>query len=127
VIDRVASPSPYAPLIGFSGAVRAGDWVFVSGTTAVDGSGQVVGGDDAYAQAREALRKTVAALAAVDAGPHHVVQTRMHLRDAADWERVGRAHVQVFGAAPPAATMVVTGLLHPAMLVEIEAVAYVGP
>jgi enamine deaminase RidA (YjgF/YER057c/UK114 family) len=127
VIDRIASASPYAPVVGFSGAVRAGDWVFVSGTTALDRSGQVVGGDDAYAQAREALRRTVAALEAVDAAPRHVVQTRMHLRDAADWERVGRAHAEVFGAAPPAATMVVTALLHPRMLVEIEAVAYVGP
>ena len=126
MIERAPSPSRYAPVIGFSSAVRAGDWVFVSGTTAVDGDGEIVGGDDAEAQAREALRKVVGALATVGAEPRQVVQTRLHLLRAADWQAVGRAHGEVFGAAPPAATMLVTALLDPRMLVEIEAVAYVG-
>lgn len=123
---RVPSLSPYAPVIGFSSAVRAGDHVFVSGTTAVNEAGRLVGGDDAHAQAQEALRKIAVALQAAGADLGHVVQTRMHLRDAEDWEAVGRAHGEAFGFARPAATMVVSGLLDPRMLVEIEAVAYVG-
>lgn len=125
-VRRVPSPSPYAPVIGFSSAVRAGDLVVVSGTTAVDESGELVGGDDAYAQTTEALRKVRLALEAAGTDLAHVVQTRMHLRDAADWEGVGRAHGEAFAGARPAATMVVTGLLDPRMLVEVEAVAYVG-
>ena len=124
---RVPSPSLYAPRIGFSAAVRAGDWVVVAGTTAVGSDGEVVGGEDPYAQAVEALRKIVAALRAGGARAEDVVQTRMYLADAADWEAVGRAHGEVFGEARPAATMVVCGLLDPRMRVEIEATAYVGP
>ena len=123
---RVPSPSPYAPVIGFSSAVRAGDLVLVSGTTAVDERGEMVGGDNPYAQAREALRKIAVALEAAGTDLSHVVQTRLHLRDAADWERVGRAHGEAFAAALPAATMVVSALLDPRMRVEIEATAYVG-
>ena len=125
-LERVPSASPYAPLIGFSAAVRAGDLVFVAGMSAVDGEGTVVGGDDPYAQAREALRKVTAALVAAGARPDQVVRTRMYLTDAGDWEAVGRAHRDVLGDAPPAATMVVTRLLDPRMRVEIEAVAHVG-
>ena len=124
--DRIPSPSPYAKLIGFSAAVRAGDLVFVAGMTAVDGEGTVVGGDDAYAQAREALRKVGDALAAAGARPDQVVQTRMYLADPEDWEEVGRAHRDVLGDAAPAAAMVVTRLLDPRMRVEIEAIAHVG-
>ncbi len=119
------SSSPYAPSIGFSAAVRAGDLVFVAGMTAVGPDGTVVGGDDAYAQAREALRKVVEAVeAAGGRGAEDVVQTRMSLADAADWEAVGRAHSEVFAVAPPAAAMLVTGFLDPRMRVEIEATAY---
>jgi enamine deaminase RidA (YjgF/YER057c/UK114 family) len=126
-VTRVASPSRYAPVIGFCAAVRAGDLVYVAGTTAVDAEGGVVGGDDPYAQAAEVLRKIGAALAQVGASPAHVVQTRMYLARASDWEAVGRAHGEVFAASPPAATMVVVaGLLDPRMLVEIEAVAHLG-
>jgi enamine deaminase RidA (YjgF/YER057c/UK114 family) len=126
-VTRVASPSRYAPVIGFSAAVRAGDLVYVAGTTSVDVEGGVVGGGDPYAQAAEALRKIGAALARVGASLAHVVQTRMYLTRASDWEAVGRAHGEVFAASAPAATMVVVaGLLDPRMLVEIEAVAYLG-
>jgi enamine deaminase RidA (YjgF/YER057c/UK114 family) len=125
-IHRVPSPSPYAPSIGFSAAVRAGDLVLVAGMTAVDAEGAVVGGDDAHAQAREALRKVVEALAAAGARPEQVVQTRMYLVDPDDWRDVGRAHGEVFGAAAPAAAMLVTRLLDPRMRVEIEATAWLG-
>lgn len=126
-IEHVVSPSKYAPLIGFSSAVRAGDQVFVTGTTAADGDGVVVGGQDAYLQAREALRKIGVALAVVGANLSQVVQTRIYLTRAGDWEAVGRAHGEMLGDAMPAATMVVVAaLLDPGMLVEIEAVAYTG-
>ena len=126
-VHRVSSPSPYAALIGFSSAVRAGDWVVVAGTSAVDGTGAVVGEDDAYAQTREVLRKIAVALAGAGAGPRHVVQSRVHLSRRADWEAVAQAHGEEFGATPPAAAFLVVGLLDPRMLVEIEAVAYTGP
>ena len=123
---RVPSPSPYAPSIGFSAAVRAGDWVVVAGTTALGTDGEIVGGDDPYAQAVEALRKVVMALRAGGARVEDVVQTRMYLVDPDDWEAVGRAHGEVFGDARPAATMVACRLLDPRMKVEIEATAWVG-
>lgn len=127
-VSRVASSSGYAPVIGFSSAVRAGDLVFVAGTTAVDASGGVVGGADPYAQTQEALRKIGAVLVEAGTDLSHVVQTRMYLIRAEHWEQVGRAHGEVFAAGPPAATMVVVaGLLDPRMLVEIEVVAAVGP
>ena len=123
-IERVVSTSPYAEPIGFSAAVRAGDLVIVAGTTALDASGELVGGDDPHAQTLEALRKVAASLAAAGARLDQVVQTRVHLARAGDWREVGRAHGEVFGAVRPAATMVISGLLHPRMRVEIEATAY---
>ena len=126
-LSRVASPSRYAPIIGFSSAVRAGDLVFVAGTTAVDSSGAVVGGDDPYEQTREILRKISTTLSAAGTDMSRVVQTRMYLTRAEHWEDVGRAHGEVFADHRPAATMVVVaGLLDPGMLIEIEAVASLG-
>ena len=123
-IQRIPSSSPYAESIGFSAAVRSGDFVFVAGTTALDARGEMVGGEDAHAQALEALRKVAAALEAAGARLDQVVQTRIHLARAGDWREVGRAHGEVFGGVRPAAAMVVSGLLDPRMRVEIEAVAY---
>ena len=120
---RIPSPSPYAPTIGFSAAVRAGDWIHVAGTTAVDGAGEVIG-DDAAAQTREILRKLAAALEAAGAGLSDVVRTRIYLTDADDWEAVGRVHGETFATVRPAASMLVLGLLDPRMRVEIEAIAY---
>jgi enamine deaminase RidA (YjgF/YER057c/UK114 family) len=123
-IVRIASSSPYARSIGFSAAVRSGDLVFVAGTTALDARGEMVGGDDPHAQAHEALRKVAATLETAGARLDQVVQTRIHLASAGDWQDVGRAHGEVFGAVRPAAAMVVSGLLDPRMRVEIEATAY---
>jgi enamine deaminase RidA (YjgF/YER057c/UK114 family) len=106
-VFRVASSSPYAPVIGLSSAVRAGNLVFVAGTTAVDSSGAVIGGDDPYAQTQEALRKISAMLAEAGTDLSHVVQTRMYLVRSEHWEHVGRAHGEVFAENSPAATMVV--------------------
>jgi enamine deaminase RidA (YjgF/YER057c/UK114 family) len=124
--ERAPSSSPWAPVFGFSAAARAGGWVATAGMTAVAGDGSVVGGDSAYRQAREALRKVLEALAACGAGAEHVVQTRMYISDAAHADDVGRAHGEVFAATRPAATMVVTGFIDPRMLVEIEARAHVA-
>ena len=126
-VSRVSSSSRYAPVIGFSSAVRAGEWVTVAGTTAIDGDGdgRVVGDGNPYAQAQEALRKIGVALQEAGTDLAHVVQTRTYLTHTDHWEQVGRAHRDVFAAHPPAATMVVVaGLLDHRMLVEIEVIAY---
>ena len=122
----VPSTSPFAASIGFSAAVRAGDLVFVAGMTAVGPDRELVGGDDPYLQAREALRKVVEAVEAAGGSAGHVVQTRMYLTDPEHWAAVGRAHGEVLGAAAPAAAMVVTRLLDARMLVEVEAIAHVA-
>lgn len=128
MIDRFDSESRYAPVIGFSKAVRAGNLVFVAGMTAIDANGEAVGGSDPYLQAGECLRKALAALAECGAYEADVVQTRMYLVDPAHWEEVGRAHGEVFADHRPAATMVVVKeLLDPRMLVEIEVVAVITP
>lgn len=112
--------------MGYCRAVRAGPWVSVSGTTAAAPGGGAVGGDDVGAQAREALRRIGAALAEVGARPQDVVRTRIYVTDISQWQQVGIAHAEVFGAAPPATTMVeVQALIDPALLVEIEADAVV--
>jgi enamine deaminase RidA (YjgF/YER057c/UK114 family) len=119
---RIASGSPYEPVVGFSRAVRVGGRVLVSGTAPIwpDGSCD----PDPAAQAARCLEIILAALAEAGAGPEHVVRTRMYLVDPADWEAVGRAHGAVFAEIRPAATMVVVAaLLDPRWRVEIEAEA----
>jgi enamine deaminase RidA (YjgF/YER057c/UK114 family) len=122
---RIASGSPYEPVVGFSRAVRVGDRVLVSGTAPIwpDGSCD----PDPEAQAARCLQIILAALAEAGAGPEDVVRTRMYLLDPGDWEPVGRAHGAVFGDVRPAATMVVVAaLLDPRWRVEIEAEALLG-
>jgi enamine deaminase RidA (YjgF/YER057c/UK114 family) len=120
--DRVASGSPFEPVVGFSRALRVGERVLVAGTAPIwpDGSCD----PDPRAQAARCLEIITAALAEVGAGPEHVVRTRMYVVDAADWEAVGRAHGAVFSEVRPVASMVVVaGLLDPRWRVEIEAEA----
>lgn len=122
----VSSGARWESLVGYSRAVRVGLWVSVAGTTAAAQGGGAVGGDDIGEQAREALRRVVAALEQVDAEPKHVVRTRMLVTDISRWEEVGRAHGEVFGNVRPATSMVeVSRLIDPALLVEIEADAVV--
>jgi enamine deaminase RidA (YjgF/YER057c/UK114 family) len=122
---RVASGSPYEPVIGFSRAVAVGHHLVVAGTAPI-----VPGGDppaDAYGQAKRCLEIILEAMADLGAGPEQVVRTRTYLTRASDWEAVGRAHGEVFGEVRPAATMVVVaGLLDPRWLVEMEADAILG-
>lgn len=120
---KVATAAPWAATVGYSRAVRVGSVVHVAGTAAVGDDGRIVAPGDAYAQARRCLEIIVAALAEVGAAPEHVVRTRMYVRNHEDWERVGRAHGEVFGDVRPATTMVFTGFIDPGMLVEIEAEA----
>jgi enamine deaminase RidA (YjgF/YER057c/UK114 family) len=122
---RVATTAPWAVTVGYSRAVRAGSIVHVAGTAAVGEAGEIVAAGDAYGQARRCLEIIVAALRELGAAPEQVVRTRMYVRNPADWEAVGRAHGEVFAAARPATTMVFTGFIDPAMLVEIEAEAVI--
>ena len=127
-IERVASGGPWEARFGYSRAVRAGDLVLVAGTTAIDEDGVVRGIGDAGAQTAFVLDRIEAALARAGARLEQVVRTRMYVTDVSRAEEVGRVHGERFGAHPPASTMVgVDALLDPRMLVEIEAMAYVGP
>ncbi len=115
----VTSGAPWEGRYGYRRAVRIGDVVAVSGTTAA--------GPDAYAQARAAFATALDALAALGGRPEDVVRTRMYVVDIAEAEAVGRAHAEAFGAHPPAATMVeVAALIAPELLVEVELDAVVG-
>lgn len=126
--QRVYSGAPWEARVGYCRALRAGNLVFVTGTVALEPDGSVHAPGDGYAQATRCLQIIADALAGLDAGPEHVVRTRMFVTDIDRWEEFGNAHSQFFGEAHPTTTMVeVSRLMHPDMLIEIEADAVAPP
>jgi len=123
---KFSSGVKWESIVGYSRAVRVGDRVYVTGTTATDENSEVVGDGDAYAQTVQTIKNIERALRALDASLENVVRTRMFVTDISRWEEYGRAHGERFGEIMPATTMVeVSKLIDPRMLVEIEADAEV--
>ena len=125
--QNFGSDAPWESAVGYSRAVKMGRFVWVAGTTATDADGRVVGGDDPYAQADQALNNVERALLKAGASLSDVVRTRIFVTDIAHWEAIGRAHGERFRHVRPAATLVQVGaLVDPDMLVEIEVDAVIG-
>ncbi|MFQ5837940.1 MAG: RidA family protein [Thermoplasmata archaeon] len=125
---RISSGAPWEDEVGYSRAIVAGNLVEVSGTTATDSAGNVVAEGDAYLQTRRAIENVLAALRKAGAGVENVVRTRLYVTDITGWQEYGKAHQEFFGKTRPATTMIeVSRLIHPEMLVEIEATAILEP
>jgi reactive intermediate/imine deaminase len=126
-ISRISTNTPWEPIVGYSRLVRAGDMVAVSGTSATDERGMIVGAGQMYVQARQALANIQAALERAGLAMHQVIRTRMFVTDMNRFAEVARAHKEFFADSPPASTVVeVRRLAHPDMMIEIEADAYAG-
>ena len=119
--QKISSGAKWEPIVGYSRGVRVGKRIYVTGTTALGDNGEIVGVDDAYAQAKQCLKNIERALKRLGAGLEHVVRTRMFVTDISRWEEYGRAHGEFLREVMPATTMVeVSRLIDPQMLIEIE-------
>jgi enamine deaminase RidA (YjgF/YER057c/UK114 family) len=120
--ERISSGAKWESIVGYSRAVRVGNRIYVTGTTATDEGGEIVGGNDAYAQTIQCLRNIEKALQRLGGGLEHIVRTRMYVTDISRWEEYGRAHGELLRDVMPATAMVeVSRLIDERMLIEIEA------
>jgi len=126
-IERVASNTPWEPIFGYVRKVKAGNWLAISGTTATDDRGMLVGGGQMYVQARQTLLNLKHHIESAGFSLSNLVRTRVFVTDISRFAEVARAHKEIFGAHPPASTCVeVRRLVHPDMLIEIEADVFGG-